>query len=341
MPLDHERAKKVNPAILNNPKYAYLFKQHTDSEIWWKVQSPMGLWWATSWAVIVGCWLGLYPWPVMTLGFIVCFLRWGYAIHEGMHGHVGLSENVNALPLCLHNCMPFFGFNPFAICYRDLAWLHVREHHKVVKSIMDHDTGDWDTYWSSRPLWWTSLLLFVQPSHFSIPEVLWQWWHCPASHWPYRLMNQVVMMGQWFVAYKMGLLLPCICMGHLGSYLLIFLFHGLTHRQSYYEVMMADPSGKRLVPWIDPIVNALVGAGMWADMKFHDIHHAFATVTAFGTISFQCRFHPWEKVRDDCADMVDVGLFVDDGGTVFNHLEPVGYKLGSRAQHFADNEKRK
>merc|ERR1712100_199939 len=198
---------------------------------------------------------------------------------------------------------------------------------------MNHESGDWDTHWSAMPLWQTIVSLVAWPAHFSVGEVLWQYFHCPAAHWPERIVANMFLWGQMYAAHKMELLLPCLIAGHISSVALFLLFHGLTHRQSYYQVMMKDPTGLRSVRWIDPILNTLLPPGMWDDMKFHDVHHAFATSTRFATMSGLCRFHDCDRVRTDIADMVDEGLFVDTHGKVFNHLAQVGYELGSRRKH--------
>jgi hypothetical protein len=131
----------------------------------------------------------------------------------------------------------------------------------------------------------------------------------------------------------MELLLTCLIAGHISGVAMLLLFHGLSHRQSYYEVMVKDRTGNRSVWWIDPILSILLAPGMWDDMKFHDVHHAFATSTRFGSMSLMCRFYDYDRVRTDIADMVDEGLFVDSAGKVFNHLAQVGYELGSRRTH--------
>mmetsp|Transcript_99579 Transcript_99579/g.191190 ORF Transcript_99579/g.191190 Transcript_99579/m.191190 type:complete len:105 (-) Transcript_99579:102-416(-) len=99
-----------------------------------------------------------------------------------------------------------------------------------------------------------------------------------------------------------------------------------------------DPSGRRRVWWIDPVLNALLAPGQWDDMKFHDVHHAFSTMSGYASMSFMCRYYPYDKVLTDVADMVDEGLFVDKDGKVFNHLSQVGYELGSRNKYLQSSK---
>merc|ERR1712032_213555 len=136
------------------------------------------------------------------------------------------------------------------------------------------------------------------------------------------------------------LLVTCLIAGHISGVALILLFHGLTHRMSFYQMLLKDPSGSRST-WLDPVLNALLAPGMWDDMKFHDAHHALCTPTRFGTMSFRCRFYDVNRVRTDIADMVDEGLFVDRQGKVFNHLTQVGYELGSRKKHLESSRSTK
>jgi len=337
---DHSKAYRVNPAHMNNPKYAYLLRDGLPrKEVFWKLQTRMPMWWCVCWSVIIGCWRGFYPKPVMVVLYMLGFARWGYALHDSSHVGTGLSEQVASLPRLSALFVPFMGFTPLQPTYRDIAWLHVHEHHHLVKSVMDHGSGDWDTKWSAMPLWKTIICLFAWPSHFSFGEVAWHWLHCPAAHWPERIGTNVLMWAQIYVAHKMNLLKTCLVAGHISGVALIVLFHGLTHRASYYQMLMKDPSGSRSVRWLDTIANALLAPGQWDDMKFHDAHHALCTPTRFGTMSLLCRFYDVDRVRTDIADMVDEGLFVDADGKVFNHLAQVGYKLGSRKKHLESSKK--
>lgn len=342
---DHSKAFRVNPALMKNPKYEYLFKVVSKDQVFWKCNVKIPLWCTMCWVAIFGCWLGLYPRPIMVMLYVVAFGRWAYAAHDSMHagGH-GIEANVYQCPLSCALFMPCLGFTPITETFRDLTWLHIHNHHKLVKSVLDNKAapegcGDWDARWSSYPLYQTIIGMFIWPGHHAPLELLWQWFYCPAKHWPERIMTNSLLWAQLYAVYKMDLLISVLIAGHIGSFALYLLFHGLTHRKSYYEVMMQDPTGCRHVWWIDPILNALLAPGQWDDMKFHDVHHAFSNVCGYASMSFMCRFYDYKKVLNDVADMVDEGVFVDKEGTPFNHLSPVGYQLGDRKKHLDSNKK--
>merc|ERR1712032_1537213 len=155
----------------------YLLKDDVpQAAIFWKLQIRMPLWWSAGWFAIIGCWCGFYPKPVLVILFMLAFARYGYALHDSMHVGLGPWEQVRSLPRLSAIFMPIVGFTPLQLTYRDLAWEHVHEHHHLVKSAMDHDSGDWDTKWSSMPLWKTIMCLMVWPAHFSVGEIAWMYW---------------------------------------------------------------------------------------------------------------------------------------------------------------------
>jgi len=325
----------VNTALADKKEYAFLFETLTEEEEA-MIHRQIPIWWAAMWLAIIGQYVGLYNKVIMSLLFILAFARWGFGVHDSHHTRM-------SLPWPHKFCFAVFcGFTPLPSCWCDLAYDHRSKHHPS-KAALDPKEGDKDSQWSVRPLLKTIAFLSFWPSEFSVWEITCQWFGNPAAFWSERIPVALFYWAELGILYLMDpsftLMIWLLATGHIASSGLFLLFHGMTHRQSFYACLIAwDPSGLRHVPYIDAIFNILLPARGWMDMKFHDVHHAFPN--SIGTLTMRAYLPRggWQKVEEAAANMVDEGLFLDDNGRPTSHLAYAGHKIGSRKEYLEQQE---
>jgi len=206
------------------------------------------------------------------------------------------------------------------------------DHHRLTKAAVHHE--DWDAKWSGNHILVTVAMLFVWPSHFAMPEVVAMWRDFPTSHWPERIALNLFYYIQLAIVHRMGLAFEVLLASHIGTVALFLLFHGMTHRISYYYYLNKDPSGLRHLPYVDAILGFLIPPRGWMDMKFHDVHHAFpASIGTLSARSYIAEDDQWQRVEAAVADMADEGLFLDQDGKPFAHLAECGHELGKRQRY--------
>jgi len=313
------KTAQVNVALTQQPQYSFLFRTLTPTEEAWH-HSKIPIWFGAQWLTMIGKWFGLYNTPVMCGLFSLAWFQWLHFYHDAMHMR-------KALPKLHAMCSGFVGYTPLMNAYRDASWTHAVRHHHTVKAGLEHN-DEWDASWSGVPLWRVVPLMILYPSQFGFFDVLKMWWEGPSAHWPERIATNVCYWLQCLLAHKMGVLKPIAGTSHACSVIGWFLFHACTHRESFYWLMLRDPSGLRYIPVVDEIMHLIIGPARWLECKWHDVHHAFASTMM--ALSMRGSLEPVPKVVAAMADMVDEGIFLNMDGKPIDHLADAGGALGRR-----------
>merc|ERR1712178_198989 len=82
------------------------------------------------------------------------------------------------------------------------------------------------------------------------------------------------------------------------------------HSHPWQKYLQQDPARS------NPVLHNFMatvhgGKHRWNEMLFHDVHHAFPN--AVGTMSQRGRFHGYEKVMHAATQVLDNGLFKENG----------------------------
>jgi len=274
--------------------------------------------------------MGMYGKSVMSIIFLLGFWRWMFAMHASIHSK-------SECPWCYKIFYAiFYGFTPFPMVWSDVHYVHCGSriaHHKQKETIDKNKEND-DSKWSELPLLTACFRLFLHPSHTSGIDITMQWFTYPTHIWPERIVVGAI---YWAQLYALVILDPTLmllswvlALGHVGSVTTWLLFHGVTHRLSFYACLFAlDSSGMRQVPYFEKVFHILLTPEGWLEAKFHDVHHAFSTWV--GAISGRVTLcGDWRKVEEALANLVDEGLFLDSKGAPISPLAYAGHKIGTR-----------
>lgn len=317
---ESNKSKRVpNPALKS--KHPILFEKTTSYEeqtlIFWRYA-----YFAVYWLVVAFYAAGLLKSLAFGAIINVVMLRWMLANHNTMH-----MRSAPSTSLFFRVCTPPMGFQPVAATFGDNVYQHLKDHHLHTKEVLD--VNDPDSWWSTIPLPLMVFGLMVSPSDASAYEILGQYMHGPVELWGERIVGTLTLWTQYAILHQMGVLLPTLLAAHVGCVATFIFFHGLLHRPSYYQFLVAiDPSGRRRIPYVDAVFNLLIDPAAWLEMKFHDVHHAFVGIGDIHMHYTSGRASA-DQIEQACVSMVDEGLFVNADGHAVSPLESVGHRLGS------------
>lgn len=155
--------------------------------------------------------------------------------------------------------------------------------------------------------------------------------------WLERILATLFMYAQFALLHQMGILFPALLASHLANAQTYILFHGLLHRPSWYRMLVSvDPSGGRRIPYVDPVLCALLGEEVWAEILLHDIHHSHSLQVGCTHLQYVTGRASSKRIRAALEGMADEGAMIDAStGTAFSPLESVGHQLGARAAYLA------
>jgi hypothetical protein len=328
---------------------AFFFTKITDEQCAYMWKFLVGLF-VLQWAWITLYALGLYfsgPamfWP-LTFAF-GCFTWYTcvqqiYTDHDVMHGATFPPEDYPTwFKFCTH---PFSDF--ISLPWEEFVLEHQRHHASTVDLLTQVEFG-WDP---EMPLYWLAskeLNPYRMFTFWLVPVVhflglndtggafAFEWYmHFPDagpggkcnkefySKWlPRRLTHQAFVLSVWAGVWLIGLLatgnglkfvltVSICCRCGFGS--AWFFVTNFTH-SSEWNHFLAEHDHDRNFKLLHTVMAALLGGKhRWNEMLFHDVHHAFPN--AVGTMSQRGRFHGYEKVMHAATQVLDQGLFKENG----------------------------
>ena len=332
---NHMLTPLVNAALTKNPEYAkILFGKLTTKQQLNIHYKPMYEW--------IKCWIGLITYAYYS-EYIPKWLFLLFIVQRvGIHTNAGHdSIHLPSKPIwgyrVFGSILFLGGFVPIAPCVTDIRSAHCHFHHRT-KGPLSPSKYDEDSKWASLPLWQMALNFFLMPGHASVIDIVFHQYPSLKASLEERLTTNFFHYAQLVTMYKLlndpSLFLQILLTGHVTMFLVWITFSGFVHRASFYEFMLSiDATGRRRIPYVDPILYALVGRGLITEVKFHDIHHTHGAYVR----SLACQYersdgtYGWDEIEEACAAIVDEGLLVDPITLKpMSGVSEIGHQINSR-----------
>ena len=324
----------VNASLIKNPKYAkVLFGKltpHQERAIHYK---PMYEW--------IKCWVA-----ILVYSYFPSYIpRWIFLLYiaqrVAIHANVGHdSIHLRSKPIWEYRIFGSIlfcaGFIPVAPCITDIRSVHCHDHHRT-KGPLSPSKYDEDSKWAKLPMWQMVVNFFLMPGHASVVDILFHQYPTRKAsleervttnffHW-LQLATMYHVLGNQTFWYT-------LMTGHVAMFFVWIVFSGFVHRPSFYEFLIwVDPSGRRRIPVVDPILYALAGRGLTTEVKFHDVHHTHGAYVR--SLAAQLERSDgswgWDEIEECCADIVDEGLLIDPITLLpMSGLSEINHQLGTR-----------
>jgi hypothetical protein len=261
-----------------------------------------------------------------------------YTDHDVMHGATYPPEDKPYWWKYLTH--PFSDF--ISLPWEEFVLEHQRHHASTVDLLKQGEFG-WDPemplYWLQENKWRIFTVWLIPVIHFfglndTGGAFAIEWYmHFPDaqsggkcnkemySKWlPRRFAHHAFVACNWFLVYLVGMLatgnglqflltVSICCRCGFGS--AWFFVTNFTHSHEWNN-FLAHQDHERTFKVLHQVMALLLGGKhRWNEMLFHDVHHAFPN--AVGTMSQRGRFHGYEKVMHAATQVLDTGLFKENG----------------------------